>query len=48
VKNWIKHPDTNHGFILNPAAAPTPKGDGYGRCFSGVNNFNLDIYYFAP
>jgi LysM repeat protein len=48
VKNWMKHPETNHGFILNPDAAPEPSGDGYGRCFSGVSNFQLDIYYFAP
>ena len=48
VVDWIKDPSSNHGFILAPAAAPHPYDDGSGSCLSGLGNFQLDIYYFAP
>ena len=48
VNNWIKNPGQNHGFILTPANAPGPSGDGHGECLSQVGNFQLEIYYFAP
>lgn len=48
VSDWFKHPENNHGFILTPASAPVPKQPGTGECLSGLGNFELDIYYFAP
>ncbi|MBI2333036.1 MAG: hypothetical protein HYU84_12920, partial [Chloroflexi bacterium] len=49
VSSWVKHPESNHGFILNPASAPLPgPGNGTGECTSGLGNFQLEIYYFAP
>lgn len=47
VKEWVKTPSKNHGFILTPAGAPDPYGDGTGSCLSGLGNFNLNIYYFV-
>jgi hypothetical protein len=47
VKDWIKHPENNHGFILTPVSPPHPKDDGVGECFSGLGYFHLDVYYFA-
>jgi len=49
VNSWVKHPESNHGFILNPVSAPLPgPGNGTGECTSGLGNFKLEIYYFAP
>ncbi|MEW6093022.1 MAG: hypothetical protein AB1531_03555, partial [Chloroflexota bacterium] len=48
VKNWIAHPEQNHGFILTPRAAPSPATDGSGKCFTGVGNVQLVISYFVP
>ena len=48
VSEWFKYPENNHGFILTPASAPVPKQSGTGECLSGLGNFELDIYYFAP
>jgi hypothetical protein len=49
VSDWVKHPESNHGFILNPVSAPLPgPGNGTGECTSGLGNFKLEIYYFAP
>lgn len=48
VNYWVKHPESNHGLILNPVGAPLPgPGNGTGECTSGLGNFKLDIYYFA-
>lgn len=47
VKDWVKNPGNNHGFILTPVGAPHPSGDGNGRCESGLGNFQLNIHYFA-
>ena len=46
--DWLKNPFNNHGFIFTPASAPHPIGDGSGECLSGLGNFQLDVYYFAP
>ncbi len=48
VKNWIAHPEQNHGFILTPRAAPNPETDGTGECLTGVGNVQLVISYFVP
>lgn len=48
VSQWVKHPESNHGFILLPVVAPPPEGDGSGECTSGLGNFQLTIHYFAP
>ncbi|MDP1546378.1 MAG: Ig-like domain-containing protein [Anaerolineales bacterium] len=49
VSSWVKHPENNHGFILNPSSAPLPgPGNGTGECTSGLGNFQLEINYFAP
>jgi len=48
VSDWFKHPENNHGFILTPASAPKPQVPGTGKCLSGLGNFQLDLYYFAP
>lgn len=48
VKDWTKDPSAAYGFILTGAGADDPKSDGYGRCLSGLGNFTLDVYYFAP
>lgn len=48
VNDWIKHPANNHGLILTPMASPQPTEDGTGECLSGLGNFTLDVYYFAP
>lgn len=48
VNDWITHPTNNRGLNLTPAPADSPKDDGYGRCLSGLGNFLLDVYYFAP
>jgi hypothetical protein len=49
VKAWIKNPSVNHGFTLGPVDWL------YGAylsadeiCKSGLGNFQLEIYYFAP
>lgn len=47
VKNWLKFPANNHGFILIPMEAPQPD-DGAGKCLSGVDGFQLEIEFFAP
>lgn len=48
VKNWIKYPSQNHGFILYPAIVEGPYGDGSSVCETGVGNVHLAIYYFVP
>jgi hypothetical protein len=48
VAGWMNHPANNRGFILTGASAPSPSGDGIGECLSGLGNFQLEIYYFAP
>ena len=48
VKNWIKNPQQNYGFILTPLSAPSPAVDGSGICESGAGNFQLEIHYFTP
>lgn len=48
VMDWLKKPANNHGLILTPAAAPHPLDDGSGFCISGLGNFQLNVYYFAP
>lgn len=54
VKDWLKNPASNYGLILLPAAAPDPQptddweGAVTGRCYDGLGNFQLNIYYFAP
>lgn len=54
VKGWVNNPSSNYGLILRPAAAPHPNppddwdGNVTGTCFSGLSNFQLVIYYFAP
>jgi LysM repeat protein len=48
VKDWTKDPSAAYGFILTGAGADDPKSDGYGRCLSGLGNFTVDVYYFAP
>jgi hypothetical protein len=54
VKDWIKNPSSNYGLILIAAAPPNPDppedwdGNVYGECYSGLGNFQLDIYYFVP
>ena len=48
ASDWIKHPGNNHGFVFTPAGAPHPLEDGTGTCLSGLGNFQLEIYYFAP
>ena len=48
VKSWVANPAGNHGFFLSAASAPYPLDDGTGKCLSGLGNFQLDIYYFAP
>lgn len=45
VKDWVKNPATNHGFVLS-SINPPPGGVAF--CISGLGNFQLDIYYFAP
>jgi hypothetical protein len=50
VKDWYKHPNKNHGFILGPASVPYPQHDDGGRsvCMSWLGNFELEIHYFVP
>ena len=48
VEAYAKHPENNHGFIFTPASAPVPKVPGTGKCLSGLGNFQLEVYYFAP
>ena len=46
VKDWLKNPSKNHGFILYAVNPPSSSGSSY--CVSSVANFILDIYYFKP
>jgi hypothetical protein len=48
VKNWIKYPSQNHGFILYPAIVEGPLVDGSSICQTTVANVSLEIHYFAP
>ena len=49
VKAWIKNPSVNHGFTLGPVdwlyGAYLSADE---ECKSGLGNFQLEIYYFAP
>jgi hypothetical protein len=46
VKDWLKNPSKNHGFIIYGVNPPSSSGSSY--CVSSVANFTLDIYYFKP
>lgn len=48
VKAWLTNPVSNHGFLVMSDHPPSPSDDGLGLCYSGLSNFELDIYYFAP
>lgn len=41
VRSWLEHPDSNHGFILNPRYV-----HHHGECETWIGNFELEIYYF--
>jgi hypothetical protein len=49
LKGWIANPASNHGFILLTVNPPSAYEDEQlTLCYSGLSNFELDIYYFAP
>jgi len=48
VKEWIKSPGQNHGFIFYPAPVEGPHVDGGSICETGVGNVRLTVHYFAP
>jgi len=48
VNNWLQNSSSNNGFVLMPLPAPEPEEGGEGRCLSDLDNFQLEIYYFAP
>lgn len=48
VANWLKNPSSNHGFVLRGWFPALPTDDEESSsCTSALNNFQLDIYYFA-
>ncbi len=49
VAKWAKTPSSNHGFTLKGwfPALPTDSQPS-SKCVSGLENFQLDIYYIAP
>jgi hypothetical protein len=46
VKDWLKNPSKNHGFIIYGVNPPSSSGSSF--CISSVADFTLDIYYFRP
>jgi len=48
VKGWVANPSSNQGFILAPVNHPAYFYNGLQYCYSGLSNFELDIYYIAP
>lgn len=48
VANWLKNPSSNHGFVLRGWFPALPTDDEESSsCISALNNFQLEIYYFA-